>query len=402
MGNDNNYRYSLSLTSQFCFCGIPFRLDTSPNCFFKCSYCFSNDFKGRHVSRNNILDVDRFRNYLGKVFAKKITGLKSELLLRRMPIHFGGVSDPFSNPKISRKSREVLSVLADYNYPVLLSTKNATELIKPEMISVLKRNKKVGVQISIPSPKEEFCSIIEPRVPSPKKRIRCIEELSKEGVHCICRIQPLFVPEISIVEKKLIPMLAKAKCKHVVVEHLKLPIRKGRAPLDRALKEIGWDAYDYYKSNGGISVAREWLLPSEVKLNNLQSLVASIRKHGMTYGAADYGLNHLGDTGCCCGIDALPGFNFWLRGNIPYVIKKSRTGMIRFAELEKKWHPDSSIKMVINSHCRSVFERCDMLNYLKNKWNNPGTVNAPDSFWGIVWEGDYDDQGNCIYIKKKV
>ncbi len=40
--------------------------------------------------------------------------------------------------------------------------------------------------------------------------------------------------------------------------------------------------------------------------------------------------------------------------------------------------------------------------YLTEKWNAPGTTNAPNEYLGITWEGDYDGEGNCVYRKKNV
>jgi len=41
MGQSVDYKYAMSVTSQFYFCGVPFRLDTSPKCLMNCAYCFA-------------------------------------------------------------------------------------------------------------------------------------------------------------------------------------------------------------------------------------------------------------------------------------------------------------------------------------------------------------------------
>lgn len=54
------------------------------------------------------------------------------------------------------------------------------------------------------------------------------------------------------------------------------------------------------------------------------ALIAQIHKYGITYGAGDYGLNHLGDTDCCCDPDQIKGFSNWIRN--------TRTNVIIFNE----------------------------------------------------------------------
>jgi hypothetical protein len=166
------------------------------------------------------------------------------------------------------------------------------------------------------------------------------------------------------------------------------------------LEKIKWDAYSYYKKYGMALVGREWLLPPQYKWDNLQPIIDSIHRYAMTYGAGDYGLNHLGDTACCCGIDEIPGFNHWLKGNFSNIIRKSKGKHIRFDEVLKTWHPKKSIRRILNSNCRSGKESQSMIAYLKDKWNNPGTTNAPDAFLGVDWNGEYDDDGNCLYLNQ--
>jgi len=121
----------------------------------------------------------------------------------------------------------------------------------------------------------------------------------------------------------------------------------------------------------------------------------------MTYGSADYGLNHLGDTGCCCGIDNIEGFSNWFRGNISNVIREASVGYITIKSMENYWYPDGSIKRTINSHSRRDGDN-EVKDYLIDKWNNPGSVNAPDEHLGITWKGDYDEKNNCVYYKEKL
>ena len=161
------------------------------------------------------------------------------------------------------------------------------------------------------------------------------------------------------------------------------------------LRLIKWDAYGFYHDNNARLIGREWILPAVFIWENLQEIVFQIRKYGMTYGSGDYGINHLGDTSCCCGIDKYSGFNNWFKGNFSNIFRRNRSNY-KFKLVENNWLPSKSIKRLINSNCR-LENKKRVLDYLRKKWNSPSTVNAPDSFLGVYWSGDYDEEGNCIY-----
>jgi DNA repair photolyase len=396
------YRYALSVTSQFYFCGVPFRLDTSPKCSFNCLYCFAMSRGGRRTSQNQIADVDQITHKLQRAMSEDHDKLdiNGEMLAHRVPVHFGGISDPFSNRSTTRVSKELLRMLGKVHYPVIVSTKNATELMKRDTLELL-RNACVAVQISVSTSRGELARVIEPRAPSIRERLKCFSILSSEGIPVFARLQPLFLPWIEEIIGNLIPQLARANCKHVMVEFLKLPVERNVSMVGDLIEAIGWDAYKDYKKNGASLVGREWILPAEFKWERLQPVIKAIHSYDMTYGAADYGLNHLGDTDCCCGINTLPGFEGWFRGNFSNVIRNCESQSVSFKEVCQYWIPRKSISMYINSHCR-LTEGNAMIDYQRDKWNRPGTPNAPDSFLGVSWLGDYDQEGYCLYSKSEV
>ena len=120
------YRYSMSLTSQFFFCGIPFRLDSAPKCPLNCSYCFAMSRGGRRTSTTLLVDTSKIQRKIDRITRDTpiVGDVTGELLEKRMPLHFGGMSDPFASKKIAEKSIELLRILNQVNYPVILSTKN--------------------------------------------------------------------------------------------------------------------------------------------------------------------------------------------------------------------------------------------------------------------------------------
>ena len=67
MKSKTKYNYSLSLTSQFYFCGIPYRLDTKPKCELNCSYCFAMSRGGRRTETSLIADPNFLERLIKKI-----------------------------------------------------------------------------------------------------------------------------------------------------------------------------------------------------------------------------------------------------------------------------------------------------------------------------------------------
>lgn len=336
------------------------------------------------------------------LFYRSTTKNDSELsvntffLKHKMPLHFGGMSDPFSNRVVSSRSRELLKILCEFDHPTVLSTKNVIELCKDETLSILKRFRHLIIQISLSSP-NDIAERIEPNAPSIVDRINAFKFLSQEDFYTMARVQPLIPNQIDYVSSELIPRLGWAGVKHIVVEFLKLPVERKISKTAQFIKNLDWDVEEYYRKSNAIRTGREWVLTPKYKWDLLQSIIASIHNNGMTYGAGDYGLSHLGDTDCCCGVDKVEGFSSYFKYNIPYIIRKRNNSYISLSDQSVHLLPNNSIREYLNSNCRAEGSYT-LQDYLRLKWNRPGTENAPDTFLGVSWSGEKDEAGNCIYV----
>lgn len=397
------YRYALSITSQFYFCGIPFRLDSSPKCSLNCLYCFAMARGGRRTSTNLIANTEAIHRKFIRTAHTEAEQLDpvGSFIRAKVPVHFGGMSDPFSNTAVTKTSIELLKTLAEFDYPTVISTKSTKKILNSTIIEHLKKLKHLIIQISIPTSNNGIASILEPNIPSPSERIKAIQILSSEGFNVFVRLQPLLPSYTKIEAYELIPQVAEAGAKHVVIEFLKLPVERNISMVTDMFNELHWDGFAYYHKYQSIRTGREWVLPPELKWEELQPMISEIHKYGMTYGAGDYGLNHLSDTDSCCGIDSIPGFSQWFHANIPYIIKKSNAALITFDELDKFETTPASIRMYMNSHCREEGAHT-IKDFLKLKWNRPGTENAPDTFLGVSSTGELDDNRNLVYKKESL
>ena len=139
----------------------------------------------------------------------------------------------------------------------------------------------------------------------------------------------------------------------------------------------------YYQKHNCVGVSREWHISANIKWELLQPIISAIHKYGMTYGAADYGLNHLGDTDCCCGVDLIDGFDGFYKNNFSYYIRKSKEKILKWNDFPTDDIPTNSIKRYMMSESR-INGKNNIYSFLKTKWNRPGIVNSLDSYLDLL------------------
>jgi len=310
------------------------------------------------------------------------------------------MTDPF--PTFERKLRVslgLLEVLEHFNYPVVISTKSRI-VAETKYLDILRRMKYRIVQISLSCLSEDFTRAVERNTPSPETRLTVMKTLAEAGVPVFCRIQPYF-PSEGDSTLRLIDRLSNNGCRHVAVEHLKLPVERRGSLFNDLSKALGVDPWEMYRRQGAGRSGREWVLPGDVKKRNLQPLMEAIRTAGMTFGAADNELQYLSDTHCCCsGVDQIRGFERFFRHQIGYAIREARDrNEIRYSCIAKEWCPKASPDRFLNSNIRHarVGAKATMAEYIRRKWNSPGTQNAPSSWLGVQTAERQDSSGDTIY-----
>ena len=385
-------RYFLAPTSQFYFCGIPFRMDVSRQCSFNCKYCFSNLRRGNRVFSSEYYDPLNFRK---RIEHPNVSGIVTEWIQKKMPIHLGGMSDPFSTEISTLCIKKILDISSEYSYPIVISTKKPEALL---YMNVIQPDLHI-IQVSFSVYNHSIAKVLEPYAPSPQERINAILALAKYGYKVIARIQP-FIPQFrEDVLYDLIPRLIEVKVDHIILEHLKLPIEyESQKDVFSTLHQIGIE-YDELFRYGKAFVGREIEITSDAKCESIEIIKNLCNQHHITFGAGDIGFCHFSTTQCCCGIDKYVMFDNWFKGNFSNIIKSSG-GILTIDELDKYEYPQSSIGMYVNSHSRLHSAGNTIKDFLIEKWNHPGTINAPDTYWGVSAIEDKDVNGNTIYCKK--
>ena len=204
---------------------LPFDRSVNPyrGCEHGCVYCFARpthawlnlspglDFETRLIARPGI----------GAVLAQEI-GRRS---YKAAPIAIGTNTDPYQPCEADhRVMREVLQVLHDWNHPVAITTKGALVERDIDLIAPMAAAGLVRVGISVTTLDAGLSRAMEPRCPSPQRRLQVIRRLSDVGVPVRVMIAPV-IPGLT--DHELEPILAAARAAGAVAASwimLRLPL----------------------------------------------------------------------------------------------------------------------------------------------------------------------------------
>lgn len=391
-----DYRYFLSLSSQFPFCGIPLRLDSYSRCQFACRYCFASARGGAGgQSSIRVADPERLGRRLARLAKTgEARSAMDELLAARVPIHFGGMSDPFMPMENERRvTFDLLEILAEHRYPTLISTKGVLAAA-PEYLSLLAAPN-FAVQFSITTLDDALAQRIDAGAPTTSARLEALTALAGAGVKTAIRHQPM-MPERAHEAVELIDRSAEAGAKHYAVEHLKLPIEQDWQHRRSLSDAAGFDLSTYYLEHGATRVGREWILPTSERLETVLRLKSVSNSKGLSFGAADNDLLHLSDGSVCCSGADLLGLGQGLQFNFLSAVRMGFSGRdITFQSLSEAWRPQRPISEYVNSRSRQPNESID--SFISARWNGVANGPSPVSFHGVLDTGRTDSQGMKIY-----
>lgn len=309
------------LSGQFPHCGNAFRVDTYKGCSFNCVYCFTN-CRGGNYSKKYEHATDKQINKLASyIHGNNDKTLVCELIKRRVPIHCGGLSDPFQHRENDLKiTHSLVSKLI--KYPIMFSTK--TDHICNDTMDILDPNYHV-FQISITGIPENIIKDIEPRAPTTESRIYFAKKLKSMGFTVFIRIQPLINIEwaLDVVNK------TGDIVDGITIEHLKIP-NDNHAKF-KLLSELSVDngIKSVFKCNG-----REYEFQTTIKEKNILKIKKLNKKCKILVGDNDCRM--LSDGVNCCGLEYCPdSFKNWIKCNSMYMKKIGITN---------EWAPKTKVK----------------------------------------------------------
>lgn len=274
--------------SQVILCDIPIRFDTYKGCGHGCSYCFvSKKMDIRHIQ------TDETAGSLERFIAGK-RQQDTDWCDWDIPLHWGGVSDPFQPiERVEKRSLECLKVFAKTQYPFIVSTKNA--LIAEEPYFSLIKQCNCVVQFSACTSRFDR---IERGASSYEERIKAATKIAKHKRVNI-RVQP-YLPTIFRDVISAIPRYAEAGIHGIIIEAMK---------------------YTASKVEGLVSVGGDLCYPIDVLLPQFQAIRSTCHKYGLKFYCGENRLRALSDELCCCGIEGMgwrenkANLNHWLFGS---------------------------------------------------------------------------------------
>lgn len=387
-----SYRYALSFTSQFPFCSVPLRLDAYSKCQFACRFCFAAARGGsRPVGKVQNASPGKLDRLLFAAGAGK-GGVLGEMLRARVPIHFGGMADPF--PKMENDlgiALDLLRVLSRHQYPTIISTKGVPA-DTGRYIDVLRAGRMM-VQFSFTVVDPALTKKIDAGVPAAALRLAFMSELSAAGIPVTMRLQPVF-PGHEKHAALLIREGASAGARHVAVEFLKYPVEANWSGIGRLVAAGSGSLLKSFTGQGAKLIGREWILPVAYRSIHALEMKKFARKVGLTFAFADNDLLHFSDGQACCTaadiyLDA-PGLGF----NFHRAVKKANPdGTISFSSIENEWRPVGSVAQYLNSRSRTRGKTIE--DQVIKGWND--SLYCPSSFYGVRDSGTSDGYGRKIY-----
>lgn len=186
----------IGATSDCMQCFYGFQLDTyMSGCSHDCIYCWAKSELSKIGQWNNTtpipIDISSLWELFYKAFETDEKFPLRTILLKRIPLRIGSMSDPFlAMEKKYKNTLETLKILKLYNYPCLILTRS--EMVADDAYIKVMDPKRTSVQFSILSLDENLVNILEPGAGSPKKRLEALKKLNEAGIWSSIRLNPLF------------------------------------------------------------------------------------------------------------------------------------------------------------------------------------------------------------------
>lgn len=261
--------------SQVVLCEYPIRFDTYRGCSHACSYCFV-----RSKSDISTTKPDDCVKSL-KQFIDGYRTLNTNWCDWRIPLHWGGVSDPFQpEEREFGISLRALEVFAESKYPFIVSTKG--KLIAEEPYLSLLRSCNAVVQISMVCPSYDR---IEPGAPTFEERLDMLRKLSGNVRRVVVRAQPY----ITAVRDEFIaqlPRIAEAGVWGLTIEAMKFKNSK----------------------QGLVKIRGDFTYEEDVLRMHYERIKRHCARLGLHFFCAENRLRGMGESTACCGCGDLEGF----------------------------------------------------------------------------------------------
>ncbi|MEQ8355072.1 MAG: PA0069 family radical SAM protein [Kiloniellaceae bacterium] len=204
---------------------VPFDRSINPyrGCEHGCVYCFA---RPSHAWLGYSPGLDFETKILAKPEAGRL--LRKELArksYRPEPIALGTNTDPYQPVERRLKiTRGILEVLKETRHPFTIVTKSNMVMRDLDILAPMAREGLVRVMISLTTLDRELARVMEPRAPTPQRRLEAMRTLNAAGVPTGVLTAPV-IPAINDAElEALLEAAARAGAKHAGYVLLRLPL----------------------------------------------------------------------------------------------------------------------------------------------------------------------------------
>ncbi len=204
---------------------VPFEQSVNPyrGCEHGCFYCFARP-------THTYMGLSAGLDFETKLFAKEGAAalLEKELAAARYQprvIALGANTDPYQPiERQYRITRSVLETLAKANHPVGIVTKSNLVLRDLDILSAMARDGLAKVYVSVTTLDRTLARKMEPRAPTPERRLEAIERLAAAGVPVGVLAAPI-IPAVNDTElEKILTRAHAAGAREAGYVTLRLPL----------------------------------------------------------------------------------------------------------------------------------------------------------------------------------
>jgi len=265
--------------NSMCTCPRKYSFAPYTGCSHACIYCYITSYI-----------PDAFHARLKKDLFRR---LKKELHKVDTYISMSNSSDPYTPEERELKAtRRCLRIFKEEDVPVLIITKS--NLVERDMDILLEM--RASVSITITTLRDEVAKKIEPHAPSPSKRMEALKKLSKAGVPCSVRLDPI-IPGINDGELERIVEEVAPYAKHLVSSTIK-PRNDSMKRISRVV-DIG--KYEWERKGN------TFYLPKKMRFELLQRVEKACRGVDISFATCREGYKFKAKS--CDGSHLIPSYN---------------------------------------------------------------------------------------------
>jgi DNA repair photolyase len=212
----------------------------------------------------------------------------------KLPVMISDCTDPYQPVEREHQiTRKCVRSLAKYGFPLLVVTKS--DLVTRD-IDLFQKTLAV-VSITVTTPDEAIAKQIEPKAPTPEKRISAMQKILASGIHVHARIDPIipYVNDNPEHFETLVSMFAAIGVKQVTISSLK-PVRGFFTRMNQVLPEKHEKLVKAYENARWITGYK--YLTTEKRLAIINKLRPIVLKYGLQFAACRENLPNYNTTTC--------------------------------------------------------------------------------------------------------